>query len=905
MRKASFVLLFCFVVVLSISANAQSNCTYTLEPASQGFPGGGGNGTFNVITQPGCSWTATPSDSWITISAGSSGSGSGNVSFSVGLNFSSNERSGKITVNNQTFFISQNRHCNVGATPGTIPAPSIGRTGSVQVVTSSGVCFYTVISNVPWITITSGERGAGIDGFSYRIDPNNSLMPRTGTITVRISSAEFSTVTVNQGGNCTSSISPSSVNIQPSGARGSVSVTAFPDCAWTAASNVDWITVIEGSAGEGNGVVHYTVDTNLGGERTGTISVGNQILTVTQSPVSCTYTLNPTELTIPPNGGNYSLNITTQPGCAWNANYFSGSLRPISLTFTSPTSGIGSGRLDFTIAPNTSSNFREGDIFVNSYVALRMIQDQNCGDPLFNPNYVDMPREGGQGSFSWTPTSVNCSVLTTRSNDSWITLTGTNSDGRHTFSVAQNNGPARTGTISIILSTRLNTFQKVGTLAVNQAGQQNCTYTVNPTTTFTPAPAATILVNVTTQAGCSWTSTTNVSWISITGNASGTGNGQVTVNVLQNTGPARTGTITIAGQTITVNQGADQSNCTYSLTPNEATISAAGGSASFTINTQTGCDWRAISNNESWLRHTQPTGNGTYQLIYTVDPNTGPARQGTISVSGQTFTVNQAGQVTCTYSINPTNVQVAATIVFTHVTVTTNPGCSWTTVLNVPWLDTLAGGGGVGSGQAAIIALPNPGAPRTGTATIAGQVFTVSQAGVDCTYSISPASVQISPSGTADGFNVTTQTGCDWTATSNVNWITITNATGNGSGRISFTVAANSTGFSRSGSIIVGGQTFNIFQDALPPVEYITASGRVMSRNNKPIRGALVTFLNNRTGEARTVATNQFGYFHFGNIERGQAYNVTITHKRYKFSGINTVAYNTGALIQIFTADLE
>jgi hypothetical protein len=55
-----------------------------------------------------------------------------------------------------------------------------------------------------------------------------------------------------------------------------------------------------------------------------------------------------------------------------------------------------------------------------------------------------------------------------------------------------------------------------------------------------------VLVIVT--GACTWTATSDVDWITITAGASGTGNGLVQFVAAPNTGPARTGTLTIAGR---------------------------------------------------------------------------------------------------------------------------------------------------------------------------------------------------------------------------------------------------------------------------------------------------------------------------------------------------------------------
>lgn len=152
-------------------------------------------------------------------------------------------------------------------------------------------------------------------------------------------------------------------------------------------------------------------------------------------------------------------------------------------------------------------------------------------------------------------------------------------------------------------------------------------------------------------------------------------------------------------------------------------------------------------------------------------------------------------------------------------------------------------------------------------------------------------------------FNANAQTNCTYTL-SPTRLISVTSTQGIGSGPVNFTVEPN-PGAARQGVITVSGQSFMVFQDGVAgPVEIITGSGRVMSADNKPVRGALITFIHAATGEKQTVVTNQFGYFH-QRVERGHQYNVLISHKRYKFSGTRGVTYFSGALIVIFRADPE
>jgi len=82
-----------------------------------------------------------------------------------------------------------------------------------------------------------------------------------------------------------------------------------------------------------------------------------------------------------------------------------------------------------------------------------------------------------------------------------------------------------------------------------------CNYSITPTSASVGGAATNSTVAVAAQAGCAWTSTANVSWLTITNGATGSGNG--TVSYLVDANPstnARAGTMTIAGWTFIVNQ---------------------------------------------------------------------------------------------------------------------------------------------------------------------------------------------------------------------------------------------------------------------------------------------------------------------------------------------------------------
>ena len=85
---------------------------------------------------------------------------------------------------------------------------------------------------------------------------------------------------------------------------------------------------------------------------------------------------------------------------------------------------------------------------------------------------------------------------------------------------------------------------------------------------------------------------------------------------------------------------------------------------------------------------------------------------------------------TCTYSISPTSASYAAAGGTGSVSVTAGAGCNWTAVSNATFITITSGSSGTGNGTVNFSVAANAGSTsRTGTLTIAGLTFTVTQAG--------------------------------------------------------------------------------------------------------------------------------------------------------------------------------
>ncbi len=85
--------------------------------------------------------------------------------------------------------------------------------------------------------------------------------------------------------------------------------------------------------------------------------------------------------------------------------------------------------------------------------------------------------------------------------------------------------------------------------------------------------------------------------------------------------------------------------------------------------------------------------------------------------------------------------------------------------------------------------------------------------GGPCTYAVAASNLAFAGSGGSGTINVTTGSGCVWSAGSGAAWVTI-GAGGTGSGTVTFTIAANTSASSRSAIINVATQSLKVTQAA-------------------------------------------------------------------------------------------
>jgi probable HAF family extracellular repeat protein len=360
-----------------------------------------------------------------------------------------------------------------------------------------------------------------------------------------------------------------------------------------------------------------------------------------------------------------------------------------------------------------------------------------------------------------------------------------------------------------------------GLLVVLRQADITCNYSINPnplTINSIGSQSGYTGVKVTVNdSRCPWVPVSNQSWISLYSLDQSilSGNGTFGILISSNTSELpRTGSVTIENQTLTVNQA----GCNYTLSSSYPNFDSAGGGGTISVtNDSSECQWTA-SSNAPWLSVSPSSGSGSKTLSFTVAPNTDLAnRNAIITIGGKTITVNQSG-LNCTYALSPASQTVSPDGTSTAentINITTQEGCNWVaTTAATEWI-SMSTSKGSGSGQIKFWVFTYTGtSPRTATISSEGQTATVTQD--PCIFSLPYTRDNFYKAGGAGTARVVSNGYCGWTATSTVPWITINSesASGTGNGFLDFTVSANTGATDRTGTLVMGGQTFLVTQYA-------------------------------------------------------------------------------------------
>ena len=471
-------------------------------------------------------------------------------------------------------------------TPSTIGAA--GGSGQIS-ITVNRECTWEARSEADWITLAGPTSGQGEGNLGYSAAANAAVSVRRGAVVVNEQRIDVA----QSAAECRYSLSAAGGSAAPGGGSIAVSVNAQPTCPWTAASQTDWIRIDAGREGNGPGSVTLGVAPNPGPAREGSVVIAGQVYSVSQPAAGsgpqpgCDFTVAPASESFAEAGGEGNVRVVAAaPACAWSA------VSSVSWITLASGGGSGSGSVRYAVAANSSAA-RTGFLTVASTVVV--INQAAAAAPgcelSVSPRAQSFEASGGNGSIQVTASGSNCG-WNAASGVPWITVAAGagNGSGSVSYAVAANTGAARTGTLSVAGVTV--------TVSQSAAAAPACQYDVSPQSESFPAGGGSESVRVRTASSCAWTATSNVSWIGV-GNGNSTGDGEARYTVAANTGAARSGTLRVAGVTVTITQAAPPP-CQYDVSPTSESFSAIGGDGRVRIPADHDCAWAAATS-ASWI----------------------------------------------------------------------------------------------------------------------------------------------------------------------------------------------------------------------------------------------------------------------------------------------------------------
>jgi hypothetical protein len=752
-------------IVVTQAASGFGGCSLSIDGAASqvSFIGSlyGDQFGFDVATADGsCVWTATTTDTWISIGSGSVGAGSGSVTFAVDPNFFLPTRQGTIeigvdgeTVATHTVLQGQAAAECSGAVEfevSTLQVEASETTRSVPVTTNGVLCAWYASSDVDWIVVEDGGSFTGDGEVSFTIAGNTSGGPRSGSISIGSGDAQR-TLSIEQAGPCGFELSPSQQGVSYLGSLYgdvySLAIETGGDCEWSLlvdAGSPAWLSIQTESAGTGGTTVLFEVEVNLFEVlRTGTISVvssGEVVAThtvVQAGPaIECTdpVTFEPSDRAVDVAGGTFDIDVSTNgTTCAWYAE----SSDPW-IEITSGSSFTGDGVMSVTVDENPDSSSRIGSILVGSGASLSIFEivqagsGDTCDVLTATADSTSVPAAGTSD-----PVVVEVAlggstcVWTAVSDASWLVPVPESGVGTGAFAytaTATNSSTSRSATIVVSSGTA-----DPVSIVIEQAGDPCLVDTDGDGTgdcdDACPSDPNKIEPGI---CGCGVDDSNASEWYP---DADGDGYGDATASptvacnqpsgfVADNTDCDDSASTTNPGAEEIcddlvdndcdgeIDEGCETICDTLAVDPGSIDFGAAGTTSSVVVSVSVSgpeCGWSATAS-DTWVTVTEAAGTGDGIFLVDIEENASVEdRAATIQVSSGAATpitvlVSQAGYESCATEelVDPAFRTVSSGAGEATFAVSTPSGtCAWTaTVLTgETWLSITSGGDGLGSGE--------------------------------------------------------------------------------------------------------------------------------------------------------------------------------------------------------------
>lgn len=506
-------------------------CSYSLSRTSLSSPASGVTSSVSLSTGPSCNYSVSSSVSWISVSP-SSGTGAQTLAISVAPNTTSATRSGSFSVGGKIFSVSQagTAPCTYSVSFSALSYTSSATSSGFSISTSSTCQWSVAQSDVwvganAWITFVSPTSGTGSGSVSFNV-ARNAGSQRIAELLV-----SGQTVRLTQAGACSYALSPTAQTIASDAQSGSFRLTAGANCSWTAVSSASWLSVTQ-SSGSGSATLNFSAAANTtSSTRSATVTVGRETFTLTQTGAS----LISTGIT---NGGfeqgrvkwveqSSQVLVYKNPRDARSGSWYAwlGGINNASDTLSQT----------FVVPSNSTA--------VNASFWYKILTEETTG--AFDTMKVEIWNSAGTSRLASLRTFSNSDATS-----AWKQSPA--------FDLSAFKGQ----TIRLVLTAATDPTKPTSFYLDDFAlgvGGSTCTYSVSPASRSVTSAASTMQFNVVTNptSGCPWTAVSASGWLTVAlgANKNGTDGFIVVANENTNTS-SRTGTVTIAGQTVSVIQAA-------------------------------------------------------------------------------------------------------------------------------------------------------------------------------------------------------------------------------------------------------------------------------------------------------------------------------------------------------------
>jgi hypothetical protein len=421
--------------------------------------------------------------------------------------------------------------CQVSASAEPAAFAAGGGAGSLTVTTTRD-CSWNAAASGNWIQLADPSAGQGNGKVAFSVTTNSDVSQRRGTITI----SEQQVAISQEAAPCVFAITPLTDSVSSEGERRTIDVKAnHSQCAWSAKSETEWLSIAQGSQGSGTGQVVYEARRTSGPSRRGELTIAGQRVTVTQG-TGCRFVISPESSSVPSGGGSGSITVTTDEGCEWNA-----ASNVAWITIAGGTRN-GNGTAQFTVVPNNSPA-RSGTLNIAGRT-FTVSQSSGCAYSI-NPASQAFGDGGGPGSVA-VNTGAGC-TWGSASSVPWVRITsGQSGAGAGSVAFTVDRTPT-----SLPRSATLNVAGQVFT--VNQTGAA-CLVVVSPPAVVLDAAGGSGTFEVNTPEACPWAAASNDGWLRVTGGSSGSGDGTVSFSADPNPGLLRIGTIVVGSRTFVATQ---------------------------------------------------------------------------------------------------------------------------------------------------------------------------------------------------------------------------------------------------------------------------------------------------------------------------------------------------------------